>query len=88
LAGLGIILGAVYTLNMIRKVFYGEPNELTMQAKDIAWNGKVVLGFIVILIFVLGVYPQLMLDETATAAGALNEKFDFIRQSLLEQKRQ
>ena len=59
-----------------------------MQAKDISWNGKVVLGLIVILIFVGGIYPQLLLNETASAAGALNEKFDFIRQSLLEQRRQ
>lgn len=87
LAGLGIILGAVYTLNMIRKVFYGEANELTGQAKDIVWNEKMALGIIVLIIFVLGVYPQLMLNETAAAAGSLNEKFELIRQTLLEQKK-
>lgn len=87
LAGLGIILGAVYTLNMIRKVFYGEANELTRQARDISWNEKAVLGVIVLVIFVLGVYPQLMLNETAAASGVLNEKFDFVRQTLLEQRK-
>ncbi|MGQ0739363.1 MAG: complex I subunit 4 family protein [Bacteroidota bacterium] len=87
LAGLGIILGAVYTLNMIRKVFYGDTNGLTQSAKDISRNRKLALGIIVLVIFVLGVYPQLMLDETAQAAGALNEKFDFVRQSLLEQRK-
>ncbi len=87
LAGLGIILGAVYTLNMIRNVFYGEANELTLQAKDIKWNEKAALGIIVLIIFVLGVYPQLMLNETATVSGVLNEKFDFVRQTLLERKK-
>jgi len=87
LAGIGIILGAVYTLNMIRKVFYGEANELTQSAKDISWNEKWVLGMIVIVIFILGIYPQRMLDETTQAADALNEKFDFIRQSLLEKRK-
>lgn len=87
LAGIGIILGAVYTLNMIRKVFYGEANELTRQATDIGWNEKMALGVIVLVIFVLGVYPQLLLNETAEVAGALNEKFDFVRQSLLESKK-
>ncbi|MFN8290388.1 MAG: NADH-quinone oxidoreductase subunit M [Chitinophagaceae bacterium] len=84
LAGLGIIFGAVYTLNMIRKVFYGEANEITQFARDISLNEKLVLGVIVLMIFVLGVYPQLMLNETAGAAGVLNEKFDLVRQSLLK----
>ncbi len=87
LAGIGIILGAVYTLNMIRKVFYGEANERTLQAVDIGWSEKAALWIIVIIIFVLGVYPQLMLNETAGAAGAINEKFDFVRQYLLERKK-
>lgn len=87
LAGLGIIFGAVYTLNMIRKVFYGEINEATANAKDISLNEKAALGVIVLLIFVLGVYPQLLLNETADAAGAINEKFDFVRQVLQEQKK-
>lgn len=87
LAGLGIIFGAVYTLNMIRKVFYGETNELTQQAKDISLNEKCVLGVIVLVIFVLGVYPQLMLNETTGAAGVLNEKFDFVKQVLQTQKK-
>lgn len=84
LAGLGIIFGAVYTLNMIRKVFYGEVNALTQNAKDISLNEKLVLGVIVLIIFILGVYPQLMLNETAGAAGAINEKFEMVRQSLLK----
>ncbi|HRG83903.1 MAG TPA: NADH-quinone oxidoreductase subunit M, partial [Chitinophagaceae bacterium] len=87
LAGLGIIFGAVYTLNMIRKVFYGEMNALTSTVKDIAWNERLVLGLIVLLIFVLGVYPRLLLQETEQAAGLINEKFDFVRQVLLEQKK-
>lgn len=87
LAGLGIIFGAVYTLNMIRKVFYGEMNAVTATVKDIAWNERLVLGVIVLLIFVLGIYPRILLQETEQAAGLINEKFDFVRQVLLEQKK-
>ena len=87
LAGLGIIFGAVYTLNMIRKVFYGEMNALTATVKDIAWNERLVLGLIVLLIFVLGIYPRILLQETEQVAGLINEKFDFVRQILLEQKK-
>ena len=64
LAGLGIILGAVYTLNMIQKVFYGNTNTLTAAARDIFLNEKLVLGIIVVLILVLGVYPQPLLNVT------------------------
>ncbi|HUR64843.1 MAG TPA: NADH-quinone oxidoreductase subunit M [Chitinophagaceae bacterium] len=87
LAGLGIILGAIYTLNMIRKVFYGEMNPLTQGVKDISLNEKLALGAIVAMIFVLGVYPQYMLNVCGQAADALTQKFDFVRQSLLEGNR-
>ena len=64
LAGLSVILGAVYTLNMIQKVFYGNTNTLTATARDIFINEKLVLGMIVIMILVLGVYPQPLLNVT------------------------
>jgi NADH-quinone oxidoreductase subunit M len=64
LAGVCIILGAVYTLNMIRKIFYGEAVALTAKAKDISLNEKLALGVIVILICWMGVYPKPMLDLT------------------------
>ncbi len=63
-AGVGIILAAVYTLNMIRKTFYGETNELTATATDLRLNEKLVLSIIVVLIFWLGINPQSMLDVT------------------------
>ncbi len=64
LAGLSIILAAVYTLNMIQKVFFGNTNTLTAAARDIFINEKLVLGIIVIMIFVVGVYPQPLLNLT------------------------
>jgi NADH-quinone oxidoreductase subunit M len=61
---LTIILGAVYILNMIQKVFYGNTNTLTAATRDIGLNEKLVLGVIVVLIFVLGVYPHPLLNLT------------------------
>ena len=61
-AGLSIILAAVYTLNMIQKVFYGNTNLVTENIKDISLNEKLGLGLIVIMIFAFGVYPQPMID--------------------------
>lgn len=70
-AGLSIILAAVYTLNMIRNVFYGNTNTITEKATDIAVTEKLALGIIVAIIFVLGVYPQLMMNMTAEVSESI-----------------
>lgn len=85
LAGMGIILGAVYTLNMIRKVFYGNTNELTATTQDIKWNEKLALGIIVIIIFWMGIYPQCMLNETTAVTESIVKKFGLLLQTLPEQ---
>src|SRR5688500_1733545 len=64
LAGICIILAAIYTLNMVRKVFYGDTVALTATAQDINLNEKLALGAIVVLIFWMGVYPQPVLNIT------------------------
>lgn len=64
-AGLSIILAAVYTLNMIRNVFYGPTTAVTERAVDISFPEKLALGIIVVLIFVLGIYPQLLMETTS-----------------------
>jgi NADH-quinone oxidoreductase subunit M len=63
-AGICIILAAIYTLNMIRKIFYGDTVAITSAAQDIKLNEKLALGVIVILIFWMGVYPQTVLNIT------------------------
>lgn len=63
-AAISIILGAVYTLNMVQRVFYGEVNEKTANAKDIDANVKWILALLVVLIIGLGVYAQPMIDLT------------------------
>jgi len=70
IAGIGIILSAVYTLNMIQKVFYGSVNAATAEVKDISWNEKIVLLLIVGIIFFIGVYPQPLIDLTS---GGIND---------------
>jgi NADH-quinone oxidoreductase subunit M len=64
LAGVCIILAAIYTLNMVRKIFYGETVALTATARDLNMNEKFSLGVIVVLIFWMGVYPQPVLNIT------------------------
>ena len=78
LAGLSIILSAVYTLNMIRKVFYGNTNELTERAVDISLNEKIALALIVGIIFWFGICPQSLLNLAKDSSDFILEKANVI----------
>ena len=78
LAGVSIILAAVYTLNMVQKVFYGEDNILTKVVSLVTVKQKVVLSLIVVFIFALGVYPKPVFDLTNdTVTGVLSVLSNF-----------
>lgn len=69
-AGISIILAAVYTLNMVQKVFYGNTSAVTENAADISSNTKLALTVLVVVVIALGVYPQPMIDLTKDTVGA------------------
>lgn len=71
---ISIILSAVYTFNMIQKVFYGNTNSLTAGARDIRLNEKLVLSALVIVIIVIGVFPKPMLEITQTTVDSILSK--------------
>jgi NADH-quinone oxidoreductase subunit M len=75
-AGISIILSAVYMLNMIQKVFFGNTNALTVQAKDIKWNEKLALISIIILILLVGIYPKPALDMTKGSVDLILAKMN------------
>ncbi|PTQ99244.1 NADH dehydrogenase subunit M [Mucilaginibacter yixingensis] len=58
IAGLTIILGAVYMLRMYKGVMQGPTNDLTIQFTDVTGTDKWVLIIISALVIVIGVYPQ------------------------------
>ncbi|MCC6186236.1 MAG: NADH-quinone oxidoreductase subunit M [Chitinophagaceae bacterium] len=61
-AGLGIILGAVYTLSMVQKVAYGENNSGVATVAKMNGAEWVAVIILVAFIIVLGVFPQPLLD--------------------------
>ncbi len=77
-AGITIILGAVYTLRMVQKVIYGNTNALTETGTDIGFNEKLVLSIIVVLILVVGVYPQPFLDLTKDTTNFILNKANIL----------
>lgn len=60
-AGLGVILGAVYTLTMVQRVAYGNGVEGTVAA-DLTTTEWIALGIVISLILFLGIYPQPFLN--------------------------
>ncbi len=70
-AGVSIILAAVYTLWMIQKVFYGVENGSTAIAFQVPANTKLVLVILVIIVIAFGVYPQPMIDLTNDTVSKL-----------------
>lgn len=71
IAGISIILAAVYTLNMIQRVFYGQVAEKATNAVDLSFNIQLALGILVILVLVFGLYPQPMINLTKDTVDAI-----------------
>jgi NADH-quinone oxidoreductase subunit M len=71
IAGLSIILAAVYMLNMIRRVFFGNANAATEHMGDISKSEWVVLTLVAAIILVTGFYPESILGLGREAAAAL-----------------
>ncbi len=71
IAGLTIILGAVYMFRMFQKSMLGESNTLTETITDLRWNEQIVLYSIVFLIITIGIFPQPILEVSKFASANL-----------------
>jgi NADH-quinone oxidoreductase subunit M len=62
-AGLTLVLGAAYTLWMIKRVVYGEvTNEKVKAVVDVTGREKLVLGVLAVCVLGLGIYPMPLLE--------------------------
>src|SRR5690606_15485816 len=81
IAGLTIILGAVYMLRMYKTVMQGTTNELTASFKDINGTEVLVLGIVCLVIIAIGVYPNALLQISEASVQNLiaqvNSKLSF-----------
>jgi len=73
-AGITVILSAVYTLNMLQKVLFGNTSRLTANGKDIRLNEKMTLVVLVAVILAIGVYPKPMLEVTQSTVDMILSK--------------
>jgi NADH-quinone oxidoreductase subunit M len=70
-AGLTIILGAVYMLRTFQKSMLGETNGVTALLTDLTSQEKMVLFPIVALVIIIGIYPGPLLHLSETAVSNL-----------------
>jgi NADH-quinone oxidoreductase subunit M len=75
IAGISIILAAIYTLNMVKNVFYGELNAATQTIKEISFSEKAILIVILVAIFIVGFYPQPLLNLTQDSVNFIVARF-------------
>jgi NADH-quinone oxidoreductase subunit M len=73
-AGITIILSAVYTLNMLQKVLFGNTSQITASGRDIRLNEKMTLAVLVLVILAVGVYPKPLLDVTQSTVDMILSK--------------
>jgi NADH-quinone oxidoreductase subunit M len=72
-AGLTIILGAVYMLRSFQQSMSGEPTANTASFADLTGHEKLVLYPIVILVILIGVYPTPLLEISESAVKNIVE---------------
>jgi NADH-quinone oxidoreductase subunit M len=71
IAGLTIILGAVYMLWMYQRTMYGEAKAATAGFKDLTRQEIIVLVPIVVIILWVGIYPHLFLGIAEPAVKSI-----------------
>ncbi len=75
MAGLTIILGAVYMLRLYRNVFFGEVSDASKTVTPMTMMEKIISWKLILFILVLGIFPNLLLD---ISAPSVNELLDMI----------
>lgn len=62
MAGVGLVLSAVYSLRLIHKVFLGQMPSLTEPTRDLSAREWVTVAALTVAIIILGLYPQPVID--------------------------
>lgn len=71
MAGVTIILGALYMLNTFQKAMLGTPGELTGDFKDLSLTEALVLIPLAVLVLAAGLFPDLFMNLTILPAQSL-----------------
>ncbi len=79
IAASGVVLAAIYLLWAYERVFTGVPDKPENQAlKDMNGREIALMAPIVVLILVLGLYPQILMEKTAASAEAVLDRIEAV----------
>ncbi len=71
-AGLGIVLGAVYMLSLVKNVIYGEFKAKITDVKDLTYLELLAFLPLVALIIILGIYPIVITSKIEPVVTIIN----------------
>ena len=73
IAGITIILGAVYTLRMIQKSMFGNASKFSINFEDLSLSEKLVIIPLCILVVLGGIFPTVVLNYSQPAVDLLSK---------------
>ena len=86
LATSGVILAAVYLLHMVYRTFFGElDNEANAEMADVNTREFLLMAPLIVLMFVLGFFPNPFLRQTEPTTEFLLETIEEKRAAIQEQ---
>ncbi|MBI4041882.1 MAG: NADH-quinone oxidoreductase subunit M [Deltaproteobacteria bacterium] len=80
-AVLGIVLGAVYMLQMFQRVMYGKL-QTHGEGGDLNWRERAALGLLVAFVFLMGLYPRPILEKMTASVSHLARHYSDYQLSL------
>jgi NADH-quinone oxidoreductase subunit M len=72
-AGITIILGAVYTLRMIQKSIFGNASKLTNEFEDLTLSEKLIIIPLSVLVILGGILPSVILNYSQPTVDLLSK---------------
>ncbi|QJC36645.1 NADH-quinone oxidoreductase subunit M [Enterobacteriaceae endosymbiont of Donacia simplex] len=62
IASFSLLFSSIYSLNMMQKIFYGPKTKINIFIKEMFLREKIIIFILVILLLILGFYPQIILN--------------------------
>ena len=81
---LGVVLSAVYMLRLFQSVFLSKKTNLILNLKDISLREKAYLIPFIILVFIMGIFPQIFFKYSEKSLKHLDQNRSRYELSILE----
>jgi NADH-quinone oxidoreductase subunit M len=77
LSVIGLLVTAIFILTLLQRVFNGPLNEKWLKFPDLTLRERVLVGIPTVLMFVLGLWPRVVLDVINSTAVRMVERLNF-----------